>query len=197
MVTSASGGPQMVAITGTGLDFSFASPATALTVSPGTQARFHLTVLPGGIQTTLNFSCAGAPAQSSCQVLPATATLDGVTPMSLTVSVQTTAPSAALPRMPQLPRGGAPGDIPKTLFLLTLLAFTGMALSASRRRVAWGFGALMLCALLLSGCDAGGQANSVAHVLQPGTPTGTYTLTVTATSPTMSHSTNLTLTVQN
>jgi hypothetical protein len=197
MVTSASGGPQVVALNGTGLDFSFTGITTALTVSPGAQAQFHLTVLPGGMQTTLNFSCTGAPAQSSCQVSSATATLDGVTPASLTVSVQTTAPSAALPRMPQLPRGGAQGEIPKTLFLLTLLALTGVAFTDSRRRVAWTFAVLTLSALLLSGCDAGGQANSGTHALTPGTPAGTYTLTVSATSPTMSHSTNLTLTVQN
>jgi hypothetical protein len=197
--TNAGSSPQSAALTGVGADFSLApaaGSATKLTVKPGQQALFQLTVTPGGMQTTVSFGCAGAPAESTCQVSPSAAPLDGVTTVLATVSVQTTAPSGTTIRIPRTPRGRGMGEVPGTIILLALLALTGLALG-TRRRAACGFATLVLCALLFAGCGGGGQVNGGSSTPQPGTPTGTYTMTITANSSGISHTTTLTLTVQN
>jgi len=201
ITTDAAGSPQAVPLTGTGADFSLsvsAGSATALTVSPGQQAVFHITLAPGGMKDTVDFSCAGAPTGSTCQVSPATARLDGVTPVEVTVSVQTTAPSAALFRTPQIPGGlGDHGELLMTVvMLLALLAMAGSVAPAFRRCAAWALATLLLAAALLPGCGGGGQVGSGRSLSQPGTPVGAYTLTITASSREVSHSTTLRLSVQ-
>jgi len=189
-----------VTLSGAGADFSLASSGgavTQLTVTPGQQALFHLTISPGGMQANVSISCSGAPAEASCQISPGAATLDGVTPVSLTVSIQTTAPSRTMLRMPQTPRGWRGGEISRMSIILAFLALTGLTLATSRRRVAWGLATLVFSTMLLAGCGGGGQVNGEARPSQPGTPAGTYALTVTATSAGISHATTLTLTVQN
>jgi hypothetical protein len=197
--TNASGDPQSVPITGVGVDFSLAASAgsaTALTVAPGQQALYHVTVSPGGMQTSLTFSCTGAPAESTCQVSPAAVSLDGVTPVPVVVSVQTTASSRGGFRLPPLPFPWGDGNVSCAWVLLAFLALAGSMLALSKRRPAWSLAAVMLAATLLPGCG-GGQMNVGSSVTQPGTPTGSYALAVTASSAGVTHTMNLTLTVQN
>jgi hypothetical protein len=91
------------------------------------------------------------------------------------------------------------------LLLIAALALRKFALAGAanlrlgRRRaylfVLVGAAALMLVAaslLTLSGCGGGSNNNAASS----GTPNGTTTLVVTATSGSISHSTNITLTVQ-
>jgi len=199
LATNAESSPEPVALAGLGADFSLApsaGSATKLTITSGQQALFHLAVSPGGMQTPVIFSCAGAPAVSTCQVSPAAVALDGVTPVLATVSVQTTAPSGTMFRMPRTPKGWEVGEAPRTLILLGLLALMGLPL-IMRRRAAWGLAPLALSAVLIAGCGGGGQLSGTASTTQPGTPAGTYELTVTATSSGISHTTTLTLTVEN
>jgi hypothetical protein len=192
--------PQTVVLSGTGADFSLApssGSATQLTVTPGQQALFHLAIAPAGMQTNVSFSCAGAPADSTCQVSPGTTTLDGVTPVALTVSVQTTASGSAGLRTPQIPGAWGSSQGFKALSALALLALAGFMLMTLRRRAAWGFAAtLLFSAMLLAGCGGGGQLSPHSITTQPGTPAGTYALTVTASASGRSHTTTLTLTVQ-
>ncbi len=201
ITTNAAGSPHAVLLTGTGKDFSLsvsAGSASALTVSPGQQAVFHMTLAPGGMKDTVDFSCAGAPSGSTCQVSPATVPLDGVTPVEVTVSVQTTAPSAALFRTPQIPGGvGDHGELLMTVaMLLALLVMAGSVGQTFRRRTAWGLATLLLATVLLPGCGGGDQVGSGRSLSQPGTPVGAYTLTITAVSREVSHSTTLRLSVQ-
>jgi hypothetical protein len=199
LATNAASGLQSVALTGIGADFSLApsvGSATKLTVTPGQQALFQLTVSPGGMQTAVSISCAGAPAESTCQVSPATAPLDGVTPVQTTVAVQTTASSGTTPQRPRMPVGRGYGEVQVTLVLVSFLVWIGLTFVTKRHRAAWGFATLAFSAMLFVGCGGGGQVSEGSRTTQPGTPTGTYALTVTATSSGISHTTILTLTVQ-
>jgi hypothetical protein len=56
---------------------------------------------------------------------------------------------------------------------------------------------LALAAATICACGGGGQNNGDIRTGQAGTPAGTYTLNVTAASSVVTHSTSLSLTVQN
>src|SRR5437773_4618620 len=96
---------------------------------------------------------------------------------------------------------GLPNGPPWSMLMLALMMVAlmpwpslGGRRALPRRRVA--LGTLTLLVTLWTACGGGGS--SVVH--SPGTPAGTYTLTVTATvtsnSATLKHSENLELTVQ-
>ena len=192
--------PPPLALSGLGADFSIgpsAGSAAALTVSPGQQAVFHLTVSPGGIQTAISFTCAGMPSQSTCQVSPAAATMDGVTPLALNMVVQTTGSSAAVLPLPHTPGGRGTDGTPEKPILLAILVLMGVMLATARRRATWAIVALALTMALIAGCGGGGQTNGVVPSPRTGTPTGAYALTVTATSEGISHSASVTLNVKN
>jgi hypothetical protein len=109
-----------------------------------------------------------------------------------TLSITTTTRTSVLPAFRNLPT-----IHPLTFLWLTALGLTVVLAQKSRRAGGSGLRAtpafLMLCTLLIAGCGS-------AAVTQPpnptGTPAGTYTITVTATSGSAVRSTTVTLIVQ-
>jgi hypothetical protein len=80
------------------------------------------------------------------------------------------------------------------LIFLPSLGAVGMLLLSRRPKLG---GAVLTIALvsLCASCDGGLQGNGGGGSGDPGTPLGTYTITVTATSGQVTHCTQLTLTV--
>ena len=200
--------PEVIALSGTGSDFTLASASgssTSATVSPGATATYTLAVEgTGGFNQSVSFTCTGAPSESTCTVSPSPVTV-GSPATNLKVTVTTTAPSASRPRSRRHPP--APPLLPvqgKVALLALLLAGWAWAirgwrqLAGSRGRAAIvSMAAGLLLSLVMAACGGGGGSSSTPTV--PGTPAGTYTLTVTGTagsgSTALSHSATLTLTV--
>jgi uncharacterized repeat protein (TIGR03803 family) len=194
---NASGNSQGVNLSGTGEDFIMGLAAGApqsATISAGGNASYSLSVTPtGGFSQTLTFGCTGAPLLATCSVSPSPVTLDGTHAVSLTVSVTTTAGTLIAGRVWKTP-SGLPGTGLVCLYaLVSLLALWLAARNGKTFRLRLACLSMLLVAGLMC-CSCGGGSSSPQGF--PGTPSGSYTLTVTATSGNLSNSTELTLIVK-
>jgi hypothetical protein len=171
-----------VTLTGTGIDFTLtANGPTSATLASGTSATYSLMASSlTGLSGTIALSCTGAPTNAICNINPASASLGGNT--SVIVTVQTGVQARVDPPSLHLP--------PIAYALLLPAAFL---LRRKRLRP--------LCALIfllaLGGCGPG-RVNP--EVIPPTgsnpTPSGTYNLTVTATTAGLTHTVGLTLIVR-
>lgn len=198
-ITVAQGGggsPLTIALSGAGVavpDFTvgLASGSQASqTVAAGQSAQFSLAVAPTGSFTgTVNLSCSVTPTASpapTCSLSSSGVQLGSSGAQTVTVTVGTAAPVAAHADLP-------PGAMPVAWAALLLGA--GWLLPRRRKLL------MMIAVMTLAGASAigcgGGGSSSTSHVTTtPGTPAGTYTATVTATSGSLSHSTTMTVVVQ-
>ena len=181
--------PQTVALSGTGgnpsLGLSIASGgSSSAKVTAGSSATYSLSIGGGGMSGTASLSCTGAPAEATCSV-PATESVSASTASNFTLSVTTTAPGHVAVR----PRsfGNTPWVWAFALFGFIILPRVTPRCGALRVVYLVPLFVVMLCSC------GGGSSNTAQN---PGTPAGTYTLTVTANSGNTTQTQNLTLVVQ-
>jgi polygalacturonase len=173
--------------------FTFTPPSggsTTATVTAGQPAVFGLQFAGWiGATGTVTFSCTGAPQNATCTVYPGTATLTGVTPIPVTVTVMTRSQMASMQGVPAPPTGQGKG-----LPIAVLAGVFGLTFGLRRKRKFVSLlNAVILClalsaAWIVTGCGGSSQTPSVAK--------GTYQLTVTATGAGVTQNVNLTLNVQ-
>lgn len=205
VATSASATAATSALTGNTADFTLADSSgnttTTVTVAAGATGTASLVFTPvNGFSGTIATTCTAqgaAPAGVSCTP-PAGFALSGTAAVNQSVSFTTTARTAA--------GGFAPGSItrsPWSAALVLGLAGLMMFLAGRTRRLARLSGLLMLLlAIFLPaiGCSGGGGNNGGGGGGggggTTGTPAGTYTYTVTATSGSTSHAETVKLVVQ-
>ena len=185
------GAMQTVALSGGGKDFELTAVDTAQTIPPGSTATYNLQLTPGDQFTeTVTLACANLPPLSACTVKPSTVTLDGTNPTDVTLDVTTTGPKIS--SVPSPGRFNPPqGFWLLTATLLGLLALGGISLRSVPVRAARKYLALASLLLLVAF-----WASCISGRLQGGTPAGTYNISVTATSGSLSHSATVTLTVR-
>ncbi|PYV96250.1 MAG: hypothetical protein DMG89_18325 [Acidobacteria bacterium] len=168
-------------------DFDFTSDKGSLDLSAGASGTVKLTIAGhtsyNGTVTFSSGSCSGLPRESSCSFNPASVTGNG----STTLTITTTAPkSAAL-------QTGSPNIL--AMLMIDFSTIAGIFLfSVPRRRrgISLSCAAAFLCVASLLGCGGSGGNHAAGD---PGTPQGSYTLTVTASSGGLSHAVPLTVNV--
>ncbi|HEV2278239.1 MAG TPA: Ig domain-containing protein [Acidobacteriaceae bacterium] len=154
-----------------------ASSTTISIASAGGSGSTTLTF--GNFTGTITVTCTGAPSESTC-------TAGAIAGNTATLTVTTTAPATAALEFPGSSR---------LTYALLLPGVGLLLLGARRKRWSAHLGAVLLivAAGSLLGCGGGGSSSNTTTTKDPGTPTGTFQLTVTATSGNQSASLPITL----
>jgi sugar lactone lactonase YvrE len=205
---------QSVTLSGNGFTVSLVAVSggsTSATVKAGATATYNLQFATSATTSTTPISisviCSGAPSKATCNA-PATATLTPGTPLAYTVTVATTAASMMTPQSE--PNSVPPANLPLAQLTAVALLFCIATLLAAAKSPAFRIRAIRLavtaCLLLmpiaagsmLTGCaSSGGSSSTPPPTVVPGTPAGTYTVTITPTVGGVAQAaTNLTLNVQ-
>jgi hypothetical protein len=196
---TAPGSPQSVSLVGTGIarpDFSM-NPAsgspTSQTITAGQKASFSVAIAPMDSFTgTVNLSCAIAPAVTpapTCTLSSSSVQISGSGTQSLTVKVETTAPviTSAVFHV------NFPLGLAALAWTLMALISTWLWLRGHSRLPALVTPVMLLAFVFSVGC--GGSGAPPTHTT-PGTPSGTYTVTIAGSSASLNHSIALQVVVQ-
>jgi hypothetical protein len=144
-----------------------------------------------GFSGTITLACSGLPAGAACVFSPSSIKATGTaTTTSSTVTVTTSSGTAATLR-PSIPFGRG------WLAASTLMFFSILLISAPARRRSLPFLLAIVTLILLSpGCGGGASRTPPPPPPVPATVAGTYNITVTASSGSITSATGFTLFVQ-
>jgi Bacterial Ig-like domain (group 3) len=169
-------------------DFVLSANATVVAVSSaGGSGSLMLTIgFNDGFNGTVQFSCAGLPAESTCNFSPATIASSG----TITLNVTTSGPH----QVASLKLGSTHAWMASSVILFGAILLIGLP----QRRYRWtSLLTLVMLAFLLAivGCGGGNATPPPPPRTDPGTPAGTSNVIVTAASGSLSHSVSFTLIV--
>jgi hypothetical protein len=175
-------------------DFSINSSPASLSLTPGQTVKVQLTITANaGLTGSVTFACSGLPAESTCSFAPATLTANPGQASTTTLSISTTAASSALRTLARVTRA-------RTMTALALLLIVPFCSGRRRQwlRFSLLIGVLSLSTISIVGC--GGTGSSSMGSTETGSPAGSYTVMVTATSATggtpITHTLPLTVVIQ-
>jgi hypothetical protein len=189
----APGGGMSAGQTFTADSFTATTPSNTATVPAGQPAQFAIMIAPStnGFSSAVALAATGLP-QGAAATFSQNPVVVGAT---VTMTVTTTGRSSLLP-YPRMPV--QPSRIGRTLEIASMLLGILVLVSCRRQRrwiSAVPTGALLLYLCITYGCASGGNTLTPTGGGSGGTPSGTYKITVTATSGTLVQSTQITLTV--
>jgi len=186
-------GSLVIPLSGTGQDFVLSATSASASTARGGTASYSLSLTPqGGFTGTVQISCTGAPPETTFTSCPSSANVSASGSTNIGVSVKTTAAvvCAILPSWPAGPPENKP--LPWITLFCSLFLLLLMAYSKPRvRRVLLGS---IVMAIGWSFVSCGGNPKPPCTP-DPGTPTGSATMTVTASSGNVQHAITLNLNV--
>jgi hypothetical protein len=178
-------------------DFSVTAAPSSLNITAGQSGQITLTVTPvNGSTQTVSFACANLPSLATCQSAPTQITLDGTHSATTTITIQTTAKSGLAPAVRVWP--GLPLPVAGTVEII--LGFASLAyaiqLLGRRRVVVFAVWMLVGIGLVIAGCGGGnGAAGGSGGTTNPGTPAGSYSISLNVTAGGTSHAAPVSVTV--
>jgi hypothetical protein len=167
-----------------------ASPAS-VTVAAGQTAPYSVLLSPiGAFGNNISLACSGAPSGATCNFSSTSVAFSqGTGSASAALNITTTPQPVSIAGL-----GARRGPLYALALLLPGMAFFGVGVGGKRRRARWlGLLALSVVFMMVAlqpACSSNKQQPQVS-----GTPSGTYFVTVTATSGTFSQSKTIQLTV--
>ncbi len=179
-------------------DFNVTAPSSSQTVTAGQMANYNLslTAMNGTLGETVSFSASGLPSGASAAFTPSSL-VAGSSSTSVALSIKTTPhSSASLVKFPRGVRPHAPSMYGSVL-VFVVMCFTLWSLRGrSRPHVPQLLFVVMIAVVTgLAACGISGGSSNAQTNPATGTPAGTYTIMVKATSGNANVSTTLTLTV--
>jgi hypothetical protein len=182
-------------------DFTLSATPASASVSAGASESYSISLnAVQGFTGTIELSCSGAPMQATCSVSPTSVTLSGQDSKSATLKVSTTATTAEVSH----PRGSEEPVLAG--FSVSGLFVLGASILTIRRR-RWqtllaSTMAVVVLVFLMSACGRGpsetssGSGSGGGTPPVAGTPSGTYSVVVSATSGNLTHTTTVSLVVK-
>jgi Beta-propeller repeat/Domain of unknown function DUF11 len=176
--------------------FKVAGTPPSVTVVAGQPASYQIALTPqqtysASISLTCSAGLPGGNPASTCSFSTTPVTLQGTSPSQVTLTISTSPRTTTTVEL--LPRGG---PFYAAWLPITGLAFLGLGVRGRVKRkgsLLGGFLLLALMTLVALQPACGGHSSTTTTT---GTPAGTYTVTVSATSGTFSQTTPITLVVQ-
>jgi hypothetical protein len=178
-------------------DFTISLTPKSATATPGATEKATVTVTPvNGFNSATSLACTGLPSYSTCSFNPASVTPNGTAASTSTLTIATNVKAAAAAlhlasgesQHPAVPnnRTIAVAGILASFLLLPLAGWKNRKVT---KLLVIGIAVLALTGAIggMTGC--GGESNAT-------TPSGTYAVTVTGTSGSLTHSATYTITVQ-
>jgi hypothetical protein len=178
---------QTVSLTGTGVSFTLSVPTPPVPATAGQpiMAAIMLTPDGGGFMNPVTFSASNVPPDTTASFSQATLT-PGAAAVTTMLTLATTARSGGYARSTPPSQGPISGGWICTA-LLALLAMVTLRRGLRMQRFAYlPLAVLLLSAAIITGCTSA----------PTGTPAGSYTVTVKATSGSYSQSTPVAITVR-
>jgi hypothetical protein len=174
-------------------DFTIAVDPGSSTLRAGETFTAQLSLTPlHGLTGPVEMLCTGIPQNSTCAINPIMGSFDGKTPIAATVVLRTAAStSASLAPVIWRHKGLGPFQYVVTAFVSLLLLGTTVISRGTTSRFS-GISSVLLIATL-AGC---GGTRFQTKPLNAGTPPGTYTLNIEASSGSTTHSVQIPLIVQ-
>ncbi len=187
-------------------DFALALSSESASIGVGQTTNFSIGLTPtGGFNQTVSLSCSAQPSGPTCLLDPSALMLSGLGSSTASATVNTT--EADLSPSPSAGSGSSAGvegglvhTLPAGLFVIVPFAFLfkWKRLNVQSKVIRVGIFASLCVVVLLQACGGGSGSNGGAGGGGGGgggIKPGTYNITITATSGSLSHSKIFTLTV--
>ncbi len=180
-------------------DFTVTSPTPPATVGAGQTAVFNFTVAPsnGAFANPITFTVTALPVGATTSFSPSATITPGAVSQTVSLSIATTAHTSSF--APNFPLGKRPVFLMLGLagmaFGLVILVMRSSMRGLQRLAPQFIFALLLVVSAGLTACSGGGSSPLQSNPTT-GTPAGSYTIVVTATSGGASHSASVTLIVQ-
>jgi len=158
-------------------NYTLTVDSTSQTAKAGSSATFNFTMTPSNhYDGTITFTCGGLPAKATCTFNPTSVVMDGLTRATVQLTIATTATTTTTAAV----RRNSSIMLAATLSGMGLF---GMLIAGSlpkRRRLLGIMFGIVVVLMMISLVGCGGSSHTRTTTTIPGTPAGSYTVTVTA-----------------